>query len=145
MPLSFWISLVTIAIMLFPHLFILHKYEKRSLDGENFQAFEFFETIWLIVSTVGLFYGYRIIHGFPGIFALIAIFLASITIPTALFSGLTGIYPERSRIGHSYYVDYQSLAKRLLTEEKYPELKITGWLQLLFLVVIIFVSALTII
>jgi hypothetical protein len=145
MPLIFWINLVTIVKVLFPHLFILRKYEKRSFGGENFQAFEFFETIWLIVSFVGFFYGYKIMHGFPGAFALTAIVLASITIPIALFSGLTGIYPERSRIGYFYYVDYKNPAKRLLAEGKYPELKMTGWLQLLFLVVIILVSVLTII
>lgn len=145
MPQSFWISLITILIMLFPHLFILRKYEKRSFGGENFQAFEFLESIWLIVSVVGFVYGYKIIQGFPRAFDLMPIFLASINIPPALFSGLTGIYPERSRSGYFYYVDYQNPVNRLLVKGKYPELKMIGWLQFVFFVAIIVVSSLTII
>jgi len=68
-------------------------------------------------------------------------FLALITMPTALYSGCTGIYPERSHIGYYYFQQYKDPAKQFLMSSKYPELKVLGWVQFIFLIGIVGISA----
>jgi hypothetical protein len=144
MNIGVWLGLAALATILLPDLFILRKYKEESssnLSGEKFEAFQFFETIWLIVNLGFFIWQWMVATNYPHRFVLLALVFASITIPLALFSGLTGIYPIRTRSGYYYYIRYKDPAKQFLMSSKYPELKIVGWVQFILLISIIVISS----
>ncbi len=144
MTLGLWLFLLSFAIFLFPHSFVLKKFQRQRalpFGKESFGAFQFFDVVWIIICMVGLGWSLLKTGGYSRQFALMAMFMALITIPTALYSSFTGIYPERSRVGYYYFQQYKDPAKQFLMSSKYPELKIVGWLQFIFLLSVAGISA----
>ena len=144
MNLGLWLCILSFAVILAPHLFILSKFEKKpsnSLSGEKFDAFPFIDTVWIIICVGFLIWQSRISDNYPHKFALLAMTVSLIATPAVLFSILTGIYPERTRSGYVYYLRYKDSARNFLSASKYPELKIVGWFQLFFVLAIITISS----
>ena len=138
------LCLLSFAVVLFPEPFILRRFQKQygsPWGKESFQAFQFFDIAWMIVCMIGLGWSQFRTNDVSDLFALLAIFLALITMPMALYAGFTGIYPQRSRMGYCYFQQYKDPAKQFLMSSKYPELKIVGWVQFIFLMGIVGVSA----
>jgi hypothetical protein len=137
MTLGLWLCLFSFVIVLFPHSFVLKKFQRERANPfgkESFEAFQFFDIVWIVVCVGGLGWSLLAVDSHSHQFSLIAMFLALITMPIALYSGFTGIYPDRSRIGYYYFQQYKDPAKQFLMSSKYPELKILGWVQFIFLV-----------
>ena len=144
MNLGLWLCLISFAVIIVPDLFILRKFEKKQnwhLSGEKFDAFQLIDTVWIIICIGFLLWQLRILDSYPHRFALLAMTLSMMTTPSALFSILTGIYPERNRSGYAYYVRYKDPGRNFLAASKYPELKLVGWFQLFFVLVVIGVSS----
>lgn len=144
MTLGLWLCLFSFAVVLFPELFILKKFQKQHgspWGKESFAVFKFFDIVWMAVCLIGLGWSLVTNDDYSHRFTVLAMLVALITMPIALYSGFTGIYPERSRMGYHYFQHYKDPAKQLLRSSKYPELKIVGWVQLLFLIGIVGISA----
>lgn len=144
MTLDLWLCLFSFVVVLFPYLFSLKKFKRERANPfgqESFQAFQFFDIVWTIFCVGGFVWRLFTADGNSHKFALLAMLVALITIPVALYSSLTGIYPERSRIGYYYFQQYNEPAKQFLMLSKYPELKTVGWVQLILLISIVGVSA----
>ena len=144
MTLGLWLCLFSFIIVLFPHSFILKKFQRERANPfgkESFDAFRFFDIIWIVACVVGLGWSLLAADNYSHGFSLIAMFLALITMPIALYSGLTGIYPERNSIGYYYFQQYKDPAKQFLMSSKYSELKVLGWVQFVLLVSIAGIAA----
>jgi hypothetical protein len=144
MTLDLWLCLFSFVIVLFPHLVTLKKFQRQRANPvgkESFQAFQFFDVAWIILCAGGLGWSLLTTHGYSHRFAFLALFVSLITIPTALYSGFTGIYPERSRFGYNYFQQYKIPGKQFLMSSKYSELKMVGWVQSILLIGIVGVSA----
>lgn len=142
MTLGVWLGIISMLIVFFPSLLFLNKYEERCDDSafqEKFPAFRVAETAWVILN-IGGFLWVLISNGSFDKFVLMAILLSSLVTPAALFSGLTGIYPVRSRSGYCYYEKHKDARKQFLGLSKYPTLKAIGWTQFCLLVIIILIS-----
>ena len=144
MTLGLWLCLFSFVIVLFPEPLLLRKFQKQygsPVGKESFKAFQFLDVIWMIVCLAGFGWALVKADGYSAKFSLMAMCLALITIPIALYSGLTGIYPARSRIGYYYFRQYKDPAKKFLMSSKYSEVKVIGWLQFFFLIGIVAFSA----
>jgi hypothetical protein len=143
MTFSLWLLLFSFAVAIFPHLFILKKFEKENaypFGKGSFQTFQIVDIVWSMACI--LFFGRWIARASNSSesFSLFAMFFSLITIPTAVYSSFTGIYSARTRRGFYYYEKYKNPAKQFRKSSKFPELKIVGWIQLFFLIGIAGVS-----
>lgn len=144
MTLGLWLCLFSFLIVLFPHSVVLKKFERQRANPfgkESFQAFQFFDVVWMIICLGGLGWSLLARDGYSDKFSLMAMFLALIFMPIALYSGFTGIYPERTRVGYYYFQHYKDPAKQLLMSSQLPELKLVGWVQFVLLIGIVAISA----
>ncbi len=143
MTLGVWLGIISMLIAFFPSMLFLNKYEERRDDSafqEKFPAFRVVETVWAILNIGGFIWALTLSNGSFNKFVLMAMLLSSLIIPTALFSGITGIYPVRSRAGYCYYEKHKDARKQFLGLSKYPTLKAIGWIQFCLLVIIILIS-----
>ena|SRR5215510_5728115 len=144
MTLDIWLFLSLFVIVLLPEPFLLKKFQKQygsPWGKESFGAFKFFDTVWIVVCIVGLGWSLATTkNDSSSRLVLLSIFMALISMPIALYSGFTGIYPQRSRIGYYYFQQYKDPARQFLRQSKYPEIKILGWVQLGCLIGIVVVS-----
>jgi hypothetical protein len=76
------------------------------------------------------------------VLAVLSVFHASIALPIAVFSALTGIYPKYISLKGYYYYEHSEshLGQEPLSSNRQP-LKTMGWLQVIFLAVTIGISS----
>jgi hypothetical protein len=122
------LAVVAFSNLLWPYLFVLRKYKTVTDEyiGPSAKAFSRIDTFWLMVSVAGMMIGSQYLRGYA-----LAILPASIVLPPAIFAGINGTYPERTRGGHVYYADYKNSITRLLSTHRPYELRIIGWIQCL--------------
>ncbi len=130
-----WLCLVSAAIILIPRVFVWLRFQSESgnsPEDKNFKAFQSIDYVWRLVAVCCL--GLSLfVFDLSHIFTLLVLFMAAASMPAALYSGLTGIYLDRSRWRCYYFRQYKDPARRLLMPSRVPELKIVGWGQLIFL------------
>lgn len=122
----------------------LYKFQKQygsPWGNESFDVIQIFDILRMFVCFVGMGCSLRLADDYSYTFSLIAMVLALIALPAALYSGLTGIYPVRSRMGYYYFQQYKDPAKQFLRSAKYPELKMGEWVQFIFLITLVVLSA----
>jgi len=140
-----WFCLLALCVAFFPHFFILRKYEKKFEDffSEKFRLFHFFQLGWMVISACVyvLMVAFFAADNRSYELAALSMFFASVALPPALFSALTGVYPEISRKGYHYYERHSNSSEQAPTLANHPHLKTMGWIQFVFLAVVISVSA----
>src|SRR5215207_9861305 len=115
MTLGFLLVLLSFAVVLFPHLSILKKFEQQRaypFGKESFQTFQVVDIVCIVVCMCMLGWSITRVSNYSDRFSILAMFLSLITIPTAVYSTFTGIYPERTRGGYYYYRKYRNPAKQ---------------------------------
>jgi len=135
---DFLLATIAAGIMLWPHLFVLRKYKTVTDEylGPGASVFPRIDTIWMIVNVAGLLLGWRYLR----VYAL-PILIASTTLPLAIFAGINGAYPERTRgSGYVYYAERKDAMIHLLPANRSYDLHILGWVQTLLLIAVILFS-----
>jgi hypothetical protein len=131
------LAVAAVGILLWPYLFVLRKYKTVTDEylGSGASVFPRIDTICMVVNVAGLLLGWRYLRGYA-----LPILAASITLPLAVFAGITGAYPERARGGYVYYAEHKNPIIHPLSAARPYELYIIGWVQCLSLAGIILIS-----
>ena len=134
---DFLLTAIAVGIMLWPHIFVLRKYKTITDEylGPGASVFSRIDTIWMIVSVAGLLLGWRYLQRYA-----LPILAAATALPLAVFAGINGAYPERTRGGYVYYAERKNPIIRLLPANRPYELQILGWVQSLLLIAVILFS-----
>jgi len=136
---GFLLTVIAAAIILWPYLFVPRKYKTVTDEylGASANIFPHIDTIWMVLNGVGLLLGWRYLQGYA-----LPILAASTTLPLAIFAGINGAYPERTRGGggYVYYAEYKNAFLRPLPANRPYELQILGWVQGLLLIGVILFS-----
>lgn len=135
---DFLLTVIAAGIVLWPYLVVPRKY-KTVTDaylGPGASVFPRIDTIWIIVNTAGLLLGWRYLQGYA-----LPILAASTTLPLAIFAGINGAYPERTRgSGYVYYAERKNAMIHLLPANRSYDLHVLGWVQTLLLIAVILFS-----
>jgi hypothetical protein len=140
-----WLFLLSSFVTYFPYWFVLHRYEKEPTnfpEDRKFLFLYFLQMAWFFINVIFviLLWVFFAKGDLSQILAVLSIFFPSISLPSAIMSAITGVYPALERKGYFYYENYKSSSEQIFVATDGPQLKTVGWLQFILITVLIGVS-----
>lgn len=134
--LDFFAILFAVIVVGGPFL-LLRNFVPREIEPERaslFDTFRWVELGWGLFLCVYLLMRF-VSHGAANYLMGLAFMLAAVTLPSAFFAAVTGLYPRnRGRALYDYLQDHRDKSKQFFLSTSIPTLRVLGCAQLVLLI-----------